>query len=257
MALVLCGLCLLLFLGVGTPLQSLNLVAGLWVTELFVFLGVPLYALQWLGRRPLQETTVLPFQARSLAWGFLFGAANFFAFVIPLQFLATSLAPKWLVDLFDSTALFEGKGPGAMTMLVLGVGLAAPVCEEFFFRGIVQPGFSERFKTSGAIFLTSFVFSAFHLDPVGFLARLQLGVLFGILFLRTGTLWSAIGAHAANNLVSTALFLGQRQSLAETAVPEWRSVLFVSLGGLCAMGALFILKQGASHAAKGPNASSS
>jgi uncharacterized protein len=34
----------------------------------------------------------------------------------------------------------------------------------------------------------------------------QLGVLFGLLLLRTGSLWPGIAAHSANNLVSTVLF---------------------------------------------------
>ena len=62
---------------------------------------------------------------------------------------------------------------------------------------------------------TAFVFSAFHLDPVGFLARFELGLLFGLFFFRTGSLWPGIAAHAANNLVSTGSCTSPRRTRPE------------------------------------------
>lgn len=198
---------LLLFLTVCQLMQSLNIGFGLWFTEVFVFLGVSWVALRANGRDPLEyPRTVFPGWP-AITLGFLAGAINFGALVIPLQSLSQSFAPQWLRELFDSTRIFANQTPFEMVIILAAVGIAAPVCEEYYFRGILQQGLTSAMKRPGdAVALTAIIFSAFHLDPIGFLARAELGALFGYLMLRTGSLWPGVAAHAANNLISTALY---------------------------------------------------
>ncbi|MFP2906959.1 CPBP family intramembrane glutamic endopeptidase [Pyxidicoccus sp. 3LFB2] len=243
------ALALSLFVTVGAFVQFINPAFGIWFTELFVFLGLGWVMLRFNGWRPTVYTGLTPAPRAATLFGFLLGVANFFALVVPIQYAAQALAPKWLTKLFDASRLFEGQTSVELALILTGVSVAAPLCEEFFFRGIFQKGLTPRAPASPmrALVVSSVVFSAFHLDPVGFAARTELGLLFGYLYLRTGSLWPSIGAHAANNLVSSVLFLaakalGQDASDAET---DPRAVL--ALAGLGIIGLLGLLSAARHH----------
>ena len=233
----------LLFITVGATTQILNTAAGIWFTELFVFLGVAWVRVRLSGRDPARYAGLTSPHWRSAAYGFAFGVVNFFALVIPIQSLALSIAPASWREHWDVTNLFRNQTPLELGVIILGVVVAAPFCEEFVFRGVLQRGLMPPALSSrGAVALTAIVFSAFHLDPVGFPARLELGLVFGLLYLRTGSLWPGMLAHAANNLVSTVLYFGFNGTPpAEDAPPSWSAILSVSLLGMIALLGLIAL----------------
>ncbi len=230
-----------LFVTLGTAAQLLSVPWGLWFSELFVFLLTPAVAIRWTGRDPWAAAGLRFAGLVPLLVGLLLGAANYFLAVIPLQLFSQSLSPEWLEELFDLTRLFRHATEAELVVLSTGVIVAAPVCEEFFFRGVLQRGLHEaHVRPAVAIGLTALVFSTLHADPIGFLARLQLGFLFGWLFWKGQSLWPAIGAHAANNLVSLALYF----ALGDGADAElaWYWALPMAALGIGAMaGALTLL----------------
>ena len=198
---------LILFLSVGNAVQRFNLGFGLWFCEIFVFLAVPWIFWTRSGFSPLKAANAYPLRLRLLGFGLLVGCLNFFAVVMPLQGLAQSLVPGWMREMYDGSRIFSDRSVTQMAVLIVGVSLAAPFCEEFFFRGTFQNNLSQGiFSPTVALIFTAGVFSAFHFDPVGFAARFELGILFGFLYAKTRSLWTAVGAHAANNVVSTFLF---------------------------------------------------
>lgn len=234
-------LLLALFLTVGGASQMLNPAFGIWFTEIFIFMGVPWVMLRLSRYEPLGYTGLESPALAPSALGFGLGVANFFAFVVPIQYIAQTLAPPWLREMFDGSRIFEGQTPLELGIMLAGVSLAAPVCEEFFFRGILQKGVvSTSLSRTSAVLITAVIFSAFHFDPVGFAARVELGVLFGALRLYTGSLWPGILAHSANNVVSSVLFLALRQAGAESTEerPPLEAVLLLSTVGILAMGSL-------------------
>lgn len=227
-----------LFITVGAFTQFINAAFGIWFTEVFIFFALAWVLLRRAGHEPLRYTGLAHGAPLQSLYAFALSLANFFALVVPIQFTVQSLVPKWLQEMFDASRLFEDQTPVEMVLIVAGVSIAAPVCEEFFFRGLLQKSLLPPVLTRmGAVVATAAIFSAFHLDPVGFLARMELGVLFGVLVLRTGSLWPSIFAHSANNLVSTVLFLYAQESglrAAEAnADSDPRGVLVLAtLGGL-------------------------
>src|SRR5262249_11735752 len=151
-----------------------------WFSEIFVFLGVSWGALRISGRDPIRYTCADRGALKSALLGFALGAANYFAVVIPLQFVSQQHAPQWMKDLsYDQSEIFKNRSTFAIAVIVLGVGLAAPFCEEFFFRGVFQRGLG---NTWWGLAFTAVLFSAVHLDLMGFVARTELGLLFGLLF---------------------------------------------------------------------------
>jgi len=232
----------LLFITVGAATQLMNTAIGIWFTELFVFLGVAWVRLRTSGKDPVRYAGLVLPPWRSGAFGFALGVANFFALVIPTQFLAQSIAPQAWRDQWDMTNLFKNQTPLELGAIIAAVVLAAPVCEEFVFRGMLQRGLAAAINPRAAAVLSAFIFSAFHLDPVGFAARFELGLVFGLLFLRTNSLWPGILAHAANNLISTVLYFGfNGAQTADAERTSWRAVLTVALFGLALLAGLAAL----------------
>jgi membrane protease YdiL (CAAX protease family) len=235
-----------LFLTLGGVTQLINTAFGVWFTEVFLFLGLGWVLLRHAGWRPAVYTGLVPVTPAPAVFGFLVGVANFFALVVPIQYTAQRVAPQWLRDMFDSSRLFESLTPVELAVIIGGVSIAAPLCEEFFFRGLLQKGLTPRAPASPvrALVVTAVVFSAFHLDPVGFFARVDLGLLFGWLFLRTGSLWPGMAAHAANNLVSTGLYLVASRSgaAAEAASTETTSPLVVLYLATAGFAGLLLLR---------------
>jgi membrane protease YdiL (CAAX protease family) len=217
------------FVTVGGVAQSLNLAWGLWFAEVFLFFGVPWVVLSRWGVDPARLSGLDTGTGRAVAFGFVVGALNYAAWAVPLMAAAQAVFPTRLVELFDSSTIFKHQSPLEIGVLLAGVGLAAPVCEELFFRGAVLRGLMARLPPPTAIVVTALVFAAFHLDPVGFLARFEMGVVFGLLAWRSGSLWPAIAAHAANNLVSSAIFLVAGKD-ADGDLPWWIPLLLLVVG---------------------------
>jgi hypothetical protein len=222
----------ILFVTLGATAQALHLAWGVWFSEVFVFLAVPVVTLQLTGRSASRFTGLDQPRAKGLLAGFAVGACNYAAWAVPLMWVAEQAFPKAIVERFSGARLFERQSPIELVIIVLGVSLAAPVCEEVLYRGLVQAGLATRVGWPRAVVVTGLVFSVMHFDPVGLLARFELGVLFGLLAWRGGSLWPAIGAHAANNLTSCAVyFLSGGQ---DSDVP-WPVVAALFVGGNAAL----------------------
>lgn len=228
------------FLTIGGLTQLASIPFGLWWCELFLFFGVPFVALRLAGRAPFASTGFTRPWLAGCAFGFGLGVANFFAAVAPIQFVAQKLAPKSWLDLYDAAKVFQDKGPLELAVIVLGVVVAAPLGEEYFFRGTLQRGWASVMGPVVAIVFTAAVFSAFHLDPIGFAARWELGILFGLLAWRSGSLWPGIFAHLANNLTSTVLYFSLKDQPQDPTEDVTAILAIAGLGGLVLLGVLLV-----------------
>jgi hypothetical protein len=84
-------------------------------------------------------------------------------------------------------------------MLVLTV-VAAPLCEEFLFRGILLGGLRATLAPRWAVPLGALLFAIIH-PPLSFPAVFTLGLTAGVLAIRSGWLLAPIVAHATYNLI--------------------------------------------------------
>lgn len=90
---------------------------------------------------------------------------------------------------------------------ILVIGVVAAVCEELFFRGMLQPILCRLFKNVHlGVWLTAIVFSAIHFQFFGFLPRLFIGALLGYMVVYSGSLMPAIVSHLVNNVLAVILF---------------------------------------------------
>ena len=91
---------------------------------------------------------------------------------------------------------------GGLAVNIFVLAILPALAEEILFRGVIQK-FLARWIGSGimAVIVTSLVFSTLHLQFYGFLPRFLLGMVFGLLYLWSGTIWLPVIAHFGNNLV--------------------------------------------------------
>lgn len=117
----------------------------------------------------------------------------------------------WMAEVeAESNSILETiigeKGARALLLNILICAVFPAVCEEFFFRGTLQPFFRNWFRNKhAAVWVTAFIFSAIHLQFSGFFARLLLGAYLGYLFVWSGSLWLPILAHLLHNSISIVL----------------------------------------------------
>jgi hypothetical protein len=78
----------------------------------------------------------------------------------------------------------------------------APIVEEIFFRGFLFQGFRQKYGWMPALFLSSAIFGAAHLDPVSLIPTFVLGCVLAYVYHRSNSVWPGILFHAAINSFS-------------------------------------------------------
>jgi membrane protease YdiL (CAAX protease family) len=89
------------------------------------------------------------------------------------------------------------------------IALLPAIFEEVCFRGGLQNILTRWFKGPWiAIILTAILFSAVHISYYGFLVRFALGVILGLIFYYSGSLWLSILCHFLyNGIQVTAMYV--------------------------------------------------
>jgi len=196
-----------LFVGPGSAAQAILLPAGLLWTQLFAFLLPAAAAAAGANLRPRSLLLLArrPTGAQ-LGLALLCGLAGFATAAAVVALFSLALPRSW-VEAHDVARLFEGSPAGRALMLALTAGLA-PACEEIAFRGYLLSALRARLSDRAALLAGAALFAAMHLNPVSLPGLFLLGLLFGWLALRSGSVWPAVVAHATNNAISSLLALG-------------------------------------------------
>lgn len=113
-------------------------------------------------------------------------------------------------------AMFEiAHSPLLFALVLPSVVIGAPIAEELVFRGQVFAALSQtRLGISGTTVLTSAAWSLMHLSEPWFSVGIifVLGLVFGYLLWRFGSLWVTIACHAAWNAVYASIMFSSAGS---------------------------------------------
>lgn len=86
---------------------------------------------------------------------------------------------------------------------VLSIALLAPILEELLFRGAIQGSIQASGKSPWiAIVISSLIFGVVHMNPAQIPFAFLLGMMFGWLYYRTGSLLPGIIGHVLNNSIA-------------------------------------------------------
>lgn len=121
--------------------------------------------------------------------------------------------------------------------------LLAPAAEELIFRGLVQNRLKEGWGVRAGIFLSAFLFGAYHGNMVQFVYAFLMGILLAVLYEKTHTILAPIAAHMASNAWSA--FGGQLLALAADKLPQGGLVILALEAAVCAVSFwyLFLIKK--------------
>lgn len=105
--------------------------------------------------------------------------------------------PDWLEsDFITLSQTFTG---------ILSIAVVAPIVEEMLFRGAVMDSMLQRGYTPiKVIILSAALFGFIHLNPVQVVFAFLMGIVFGWIRLKTGSISSVIVGHILNNSIAVA-----------------------------------------------------
>jgi membrane protease YdiL (CAAX protease family) len=128
--------------------------------------------------------------------------------------------------------LYEKMTPATSVPFILFIALAPGFCEEILFRGYVQRRFLERWSAWVALLVTSVIFGVFHVMPHAILAAFPLGLWFGVLAWRSGSIWPGILCHAAVNGAWNVRNVGMKLGFFPEEMPTVVLIALLSVGAL-------------------------
>ena len=190
-----------------TKPETINLIRGMQVVQFISLFLVPTFICAKLFSSNTRK--YLGFKAPSHAGYFLVGIGVMLLSIPLINLLGElnknvqfpSAIEKWMKSSEEEAAktikalLSKQTLKDLFINIICIAGLAA-VGEELLFRGIVQRLLTKMFKSPWAgIIIAAILFSALHMQFYGFLPRFVLGILLGLIFWYSGSLWPAIVAH--------------------------------------------------------------
>lgn len=173
---------------------TLTIVATVIQDAVFVLTAI---GLAWIATKPrawhfgLRAAPAWP----TVGWTAL-AFATFLAFTVAYQTIFGEPPEQTTLD-----DLGARKGTFGMVLAGVLVIVIAPFVEEFFFRGFFYGSLRTSLPIWAAAAITAVIFGAIHLPsgPESVPLLIGLGMVFCLLYERTGTLYSSIALHAAVN----------------------------------------------------------
>jgi membrane protease YdiL (CAAX protease family) len=193
----------------GLPLEN-NSVPLFWEMTTLFGLWIPLLAVPWLFAAALGHTRPgwrFEIERRDVGRGVLAGVL----LQVPLIPLVYTLVQLLFGELEPSDRAFQLSDRAdswwKVAMLYAFVAVGAPVVEEFFYRGLVQPAIVRRLGPVAGIGISGLLFGAVHFSWIELPALWLVGIVFGWLAWSTGRLGPAIVGHITFNAFTLTVLL--------------------------------------------------
>ena len=130
---------------------------------------------------------------RSASWKIVvFGTLG--ALVVSVAVSQLGIEPEGVKE-----ALGVARTPALFVTSLLVMAVLAPLAEELVFRGLLYGWLDGRWGPTVAWAVSSILFAAAHAEPAHVVLVLPLGLWFGFLRWRSGSLWPSLAAHVVNN----------------------------------------------------------
>ncbi|MBU0755243.1 MAG: CPBP family intramembrane metalloprotease [Planctomycetes bacterium] len=191
----------------------------LWLCWKFKRQGVALYS--FIGPMP-ENRFWIRWILISLGLSAFSSGALYFVWY-PLSFVW----PRFIEELLLNDHIFysEDGTPLSPPLLVLemitGI-ILGPFAEELIFRGVILQRWAVKWGMRRALVWSSILFGILHMDLIG---GVFFGIVLGILFIKTRTLWVPMFCHALNNATAY-LFAGMEYGIkgpVNYTIEEYRS----------------------------------
>jgi hypothetical protein len=144
-----------------------------------------------------------------------------------LALLFFMLPESWFVEAFDMPNLIEEdlSEMGSTLLGLITIGIIGPVSEEFLFRGAILNSLLKWKPAEGkpwlAVLLSAVLFSVIHLNPAQMPAAFMMGLFFGWICYRTGSLLPGIVIHVVNNSMFCIVTMMSENPDSTETLAEW------------------------------------
>lgn len=190
----------LLWLGGGLLRQWLG-IYGLACSEVLLVLGPALGWTLWRGVSPVRAWRLGWPGLRPVVAGMVAGAGGFYLVAALVESVMERLlpVPPELREQLRRVLLPPG-GPRPFVVDAVVLALLPALCEEALFRGALL-GALRPAGRGAAVGATALLFGFYHGSAWKVVPTGLLGVLLGTVALRARSLWPAVAAHLANNVL--------------------------------------------------------
>lgn len=228
-------------------LDSLHPVAIVLVTQVVLHVGLSWAFVRWARAPELLATGASKIGAlRAGAAAALMGVGAWIGVSMPIVWAQSAVVPGQdaVSEALKSSLSLDGL---PLVVVIAALAVVPAIAEELAFRGVVLGALLRRMSAPGAVLLQAVLFALLHGSMFRLLPTLVLGLLLGLLTLRTRTLWPAMAAHALNNGILVTLDRASPSAVAALGSPTpW------AVAGLVAvLAALVLLTARGSAAARG------
>lgn len=178
------------------------LTVPLWIG----LLGVPAWAAKTKGFGMVSDFRLRQI-GTDIPLGIIVGVVSQFGLIWVLY---QALSPWIDPDTVDDAArelTDQATGFPTILVLVLVVGVGAPIVEEIFFRGMLYRAIGDRWGVIAAVLGSSVIFGLTHFQAIQLPGLIAFGLVLAALVHFTGRLGAAIWAHLAFNISTLILLL--------------------------------------------------
>lgn len=141
-------------------------------------------------------------------------------------------------------AMLHGKRSIDLLSNIFFMCIAPAIIEELFFRGAMQQVLLNwmRLTPFAAILIVAVCFSAFHGQLSGFIPRVYLGLLLGLTYYYSGSIYLTMIMHFLNNFITVYLFYLYRSGLSSLdlmKLPDMNLILGIG-SGIASIGLVYM-----------------
>ncbi len=191
-----------MFLTLGYQLQTWHFELGLLVTELVLVLGLALWIIKSSGAAVGDYLWFQEVKAPVLI------KTGVIALLSLPVVLVLNLTAMLFLEIGGGAIMTEmpqsNSFQGAIFQFFI-ISMVAGIAEEVLFRGVFLQAYRDYFKDYQAVFFSGLLFALFHFNLQNFLGPLYLGIVFGILTVKTRSIIPAILGHMLNNGIAYVL----------------------------------------------------
>jgi membrane protease YdiL (CAAX protease family) len=197
------------------------------INHLLTFIAAPLIFLtifyknkikQYLQLRHFQPIYLLLFP---LALFMLYPLMGYLAFFIDKIDFPDFLSQMDADATESLTRLLKMDHPIDLIINLLLISILPGIGEELLFRGIIQKEIYQKWNRPHlAIWVTAFIFAAFHFQIVGFLPKMMIGVVLGYAYFFSGSLILPMVIHAINNGFATVSYYFAGEGTKAENIPD-------------------------------------
>ena len=91
----------------------------------------------------------------------------------------------------------------AFAISAFTIVVGAALTEELYFRGLLYGRLDARFGIASAVVGSAGIFGLAHFEPNAFPALVALGLVLGLVRMRSTSVWPGMAIHGANNIIAT------------------------------------------------------